>query len=209
PASEAAASDLDSYFDRLDSAFANLSNVTPATKSPEPTFAPPESTTAAPAAAVADQIDWFAQQPPAPSADADLPMHGVSDAAPVADPAPGRIAPAPPPAQSVQAALVPAPAPPAVAPPASVPVPAPVARRDLPTIAEAFAAILDAEQHDTGSTWPVASSPQKTDISPDVIDQITQRVLAQLSDRVVREAVGPIAERLVREEIQRIKDAIQ
>jgi CheY-like chemotaxis protein len=84
----------------------------------------------------------------------------------------------------------------------------------LPTLAEAFAALLAAERRQRGPvdvTWPAAAaSPVPGDA---FVDEIAARVLAQLSDRVVRETVvslvSPIAERLVREEIEKIKAAIK
>jgi len=93
--------------------------------------------------------------------------------------------------------------------------------RALPSIADAFAAILAAEQNGAGARpeWPKAMSvaepapPQEPVITDDVIERIARRVIEQLSDRVVRETVANIAsetaERLVREEIERIKSAIQ
>jgi len=90
----------------------------------------------------------------------------------------------------------------------------------LPSIADAFAAILAAEQNGAGARpeWPKAmrvaepAPPQEPVITDDVIERIVRRVIDQLSDRVVRETVATIAsetaERLVREEIERIKAAI-
>ena len=81
----------------------------------------------------------------------------------------------------------------------------------LPPLADAFAALLDAEQGEPAPTarpaWPSAthSAPAVTD---DLVEQVTRRVLDQLTDRVVRETVAEIAERLVREEIERIKASI-
>jgi len=110
-------------------------------------------------------------------------------------------------------------APPAPAAPAPAPVPevatAPQART-LPPLADAFAALLAAEQHESASgalpAWP-ASSPARAVFGDDVIEQVTKRVLERLSDRVVRKSVDDIvsrvAERLVREEIERIKSSIK
>jgi hypothetical protein len=84
----------------------------------------------------------------------------------------------------------------------------------LPSLADAFAALLDAEQQ-TGAPaaaplWPASASPA---IGDDVVEQIAQKVLDRLSDRIVREKVGDIvsaiAERMVREEIDRIKASIR
>lgn len=210
---------LGDYFDRLDTAFAKLAGQAPAAeRAPAPpTFEPPN---------VADQIDRLAAQPPAPAGEpaVDFPLsyaspqssfQAPSDAATPADPAPS-------PDAAVPAAWQPAPtasATTASMPDASVPTPpasAPTSERQVPTIADAFAAILDAEQRDAAPSsrpvWPTlapAAPPAPPEISGDLIDRIVQRVVAQLSDRVVRERVNEIAERLIREEIDRIKAAIK
>jgi len=96
--------------------------------------------------------------------------------------------------------------------PVAVPPQPPV----LPPIADAFAALLAAEQSQprssTAPAWPIVAPPPPT-ISEDIIAEVARRVLEQLSDEVVREAVAEkvsaIAERLVREEIDRIKAAIK
>ena len=125
---------------------------------------------------------------------------------------------APPPLASV---LPPVPAaarlPAAPPPPAPVPPPAPAASPTaLPPLADAFAALLAAEQKTpppaTAPAWPAArvEGPGVTD---DLIEQVTRRVLDRLSDRVVRETaadlVSKIAEHLVREEIERIKASVK
>jgi CheY-like chemotaxis protein len=95
------------------------------------------------------------------------------------------------------------------------PSPSPAA---LPPIAEAFAAILAAEQFEPvpalGAAWPTtAPSNGGGALGEDAIEEITRRVLDRLSDHVVRETVADvisnIAERLVREEIERIKASIK
>src|SRR5262249_19816404 len=93
---------------------------------------------------------------------------------------------------------------------------APASRQTLPPIADAFAALLAAEQDADASSpapvWPV-SAASGAPISDDVVEQVTQRVLARLSDQVVRDTVADVvsqvAERLVREEIERIKGSIK
>jgi CheY-like chemotaxis protein len=88
----------------------------------------------------------------------------------------------------------------------------------LPHLADAFAALLAAEQGEplpTGALWPAAevapSAPER--FSEETIDTITRRVLEKLSDSVVRQTVADmastIAERVIREEIERIKAAIK
>jgi CheY-like chemotaxis protein len=95
------------------------------------------------------------------------------------------------------------------------------APRALPSLTDAFAAILSAEQRPNGvrAEWPVSKPVEVTPpssepvITDEVIDRVAKRVLEQLSDRVVRETVAQIAsdvaERLVREEIERIKAALE
>jgi hypothetical protein len=87
--------------------------------------------------------------------------------------------------------------------------------RALPSLADAFAAILASEEDPdaahTAPLWPSAAPPAPT-LDEDALEAIAQRVLARLSDRVVRDTVADmvsaVAERLVREEIERIKNAV-
>jgi CheY-like chemotaxis protein len=98
-------------------------------------------------------------------------------------------------------------------------MPEPSSPATLPKIADAFAVILAAEQHEPmPAVWPGWPPPQPPSNgggapSEDAIEEITRRVLERLSDRVVRETVesviSSIAERLVREEIDRIKSSIK
>lgn len=95
------------------------------------------------------------------------------------------------------------------APAAAPPSPAP--------IADAFAALLAAEQGETPAERVVAAprpapapvAPAPVAVTDALVEQVTQRVLDRLSDKVVRdtvtEMVSRVAERLVREEIERIK----
>ena len=71
----------------------------------------------------------------------------------------------------------------------------------MPSLAEAFAALLSAEQgHRIAPSAPAA--PIVTD---QMVDEIVRRVIARMGDQAVRETVLDVAERLVREEIARIK----
>ena len=176
---------LDAYFDRLDNAFAHLSTG-PAPNPPQP---PP---------------------PAAPEPDLPLsygsPAEAFESAAATSVPfveavQPSRAEP------DMRTPPVEAPPAPAVAPPLA---------RELPSVSDAFAAILAAEQAEGASgarpMWPVAAPPPPhvaPELSADVIDEIVQRVVAQLTDRVVRDRVSEIAERLIRDEIDRIKAAIK
>ena len=132
-----------------------------------------------------DAIDWFSRPAPAPL---DIvPAPTVQAARPPAAPAPGP--------QQAQA---------------EVPA-APVA---LPALPDAFAALLAAEQTSPAApaapVWPAAAPPPAA--NADVVEDVTRRVLEQMSDKTVREMVAGIvaqvAERLVREEIERIKNSI-
>ena len=86
----------------------------------------------------------------------------------------------------------------------------------LPPLADAFAALLAAEQKAplpaAAPGWPAARAEGST-VTDDLVEQVTRRVLDRLSDRVVRETaaelVSKIAERLVREEIDRIKASVK
>ena len=80
--------------------------------------------------------------------------------------------------------------------------------RQLPALAEAFAALLAAEP-DTPPSSGTAASQSFPAITDELVERVARRVLEKLSDPVVRETVADlvstIAERLVRDEIERIK----
>ncbi len=74
----------------------------------------------------------------------------------------------------------------------------------MPSLAEAFAALLSAEQHvllTPSGVRPAGAGG----VSESMVEDITRRVVARMSDQAVKSTVVEIAERLVREEIQRIK----
>jgi CheY-like chemotaxis protein len=85
------------------------------------------------------------------------------------------------------------------------------------SVADAFAAILAAEAHapQAETAWPAFQGPASTTpaITEDLVEQISRRVLSQMTDRVVRETVSTIvadvAERMIREEIERIKASLR
>jgi len=70
-----------------------------------------------------------------------------------------------------------------------------------PSLAEAFAALLAAEQGRSISASRVGAS----NIPEQTIEEIVNRVISRMTDQSVRETVVGVAERLVREEIDRIK----
>ena len=201
------AGDAGEYFDRLDQAFASLATGQAASA---------KSDAASPA--VADSIDWFAPQPPAPSERALVDRWDVRPPAPPSDlplayvaPVPAAVASPPPFDPSMSSGWV-APGAGRAWPADVAAIPPPV----LPPLADAFAALLAAEQSApapiAAPAWPGAAAAPVS-VSEDVIEQVTRRVLDQLTDRVVRETVAEkvsaVAERLVREEIARIKASIK
>ena len=145
----------------------------------------------------------------------------IEESAPVEEPAPiqasAAIAPKTTPAEEAAAPTSAAPVAktPVLprAPALELPLPNPP---PLPALADAFAALLAAEQGealtDATGTWP-AAPPLAAVVTDELLEDVTRRVLARLSDTVVREAVADIAskvaERLVREEIARIKASIK
>jgi CheY-like chemotaxis protein len=250
PAATHGSTDLDDYFDRLDVAFSKLSGAgrqSAEDKSDREGLAGTQDMSEGPAS-VADEIDRYvsrhAVEHPADLSLSPEPMPHV--AAPAADTTPTRpdtgtrapepvhipvetpvipavashaASPAAPEAllspASLESAAAPAgrPAAPASPRPAAV---------SFPSVADAFAAILAAEQGDSSSaarsSWPViqappAPEPAALDLSDDQVNRIVGRVLDRMSDRIVRETVTGIAtdtaERLVRDEIERIKNAIK
>ena len=72
-----------------------------------------------------------------------------------------------------------------------------------PHLANAFAALLAAEQGEVVPGPPVAPAPLQ--VSEEMIEDIVRRVIARMADDTVRRTVIETAERLVRDEIDRIK----
>ncbi len=227
---------LDEYFDRLDAAFASLSSAGRAAIRGE---------TAVPAQAP-ERIDH--PMPQLAEADLAAPPTPGAGVGPVPSPAPttAPFAAAPPAADQGEPVVSPAgpDAPPdrasqpvdvdasrplptidsrsaPSAPPATLASPAPAAT--LPSLVDAFAALLAAERTapspDTPPAWPARAvvPAARVSIGEDdlerLVEQVTRRVLDRMSDRAVRETVGDtvstVAERLVRDEIERIKRAIK
>ena len=239
-APSAPAISLDSYFDRLDAAFTNVS-AAPATTPGPPTPAPPAPPVtdeidwfgAAKTETPAPSPDLELPAPPAMDERPDLPLTGFAATVPEPETAvrAPAIAPDEPPAPVTETphvaipatAASPVPVAAAPSPAAEVPVPAadaPVVQagvqpgvvtaaqplvpiHQIPTLADAFAVLLAAEKGEVIPSWP----------ADDIVEQVTKRILAQLSERIVRETVADVvnavAERMIREEIDRIKSAIQ
>jgi CheY-like chemotaxis protein len=197
----APAGSLEDYFDRLDAAFATLETG----PSPAPPAAAPASFDEAspsavpvdarlPAPALADDglAGWDpdlagdparpaafepppSDAPPAPpQPPLGVPVPGMASGAPIAAPAPTSAAPF-------------------EVPPPNVP---------MPSLADAFSALLAAEQ---GQTFAPSTVAPVTHIPEAVIDDIVRRVVARMGDQAMRDVVLEAAERLVREEIARIK----
>jgi CheY-like chemotaxis protein len=178
---------LDDYFDRLDAAFADLSG-----RSGERASIPTS----------ADLGEGLRD----PNGDSEDVWAAVE-----LDPEPGSAAARR--EQAAQARMSNAGAPP---PERDADRPPVVLTRPLPSLAEAFAAILASERQEgvseSAPSWPTGPSSAAS-VGDDLLEQIVTRVLARLSDRVVRETVSEIvskvAAKLVREEIERIKASVE
>jgi CheY-like chemotaxis protein len=217
PKAPAAPMPASEYFNRLNAALG--------TKEPEKPSARPTT------ADLADELaNWHPESPattekPAdrslirPEAPASTVLKGTVDKPSSSVPAPSPSAAAPSPSAPPTSPAAPAPSPSAAAlsssaaqpstsvraPSASPSAPATSALAPStsvpPTLAEAFAALLAAEQ---GKVAPAPSINEQA-LGEDVIEQVTRRVVERMADTAVRQVVLDVAERLVREEIDRIK----
>jgi CheY-like chemotaxis protein len=216
---------LEDYFDRLDAALATLGpgNTAPAKPPSLEPIAPPQA--AAPASAP-PAVPTPGPQPAAPPPVAQAPAPGSDPlggwdpdlsgapvkpaAAPSPAAAPAQVAepvPFAPRAESATAPREPAaplraaePTPGPAAPPASPAVPG------GPSLGDAFAALLAAEEgHPIPPGLFAAPPPSAPALNDEAIDEIVRRVIARMGDDSMRRAVLDAAERLVREEIDRIK----
>lgn len=203
---------LEDYFDRLDAAFANLDGATPADSAPVPPaaargpidvaptpHAPPPPPAASPSsfASADDLAGWD------PDLMGDPSKPGALEPPPVDITAPQAAAPAAAPRFAPAQQGGPYTQPPASAapPPSAYPAPA-AAPGPMPSLAEAFAALLSAEQSRPVSPSTITPGSQ---ISDDIVEEVVRRVIARMGDQAIRDTVLDVAERLVREEIDRIK----
>lgn len=231
---------LDEYFDRLDAAFSH-GDATPgapqqavAAGAPEAsalsrTEGPALSKVDGPAPSRAETSSLGRPQGPVAGApdfgdwDIAIDRH-TTEKASAPSPAPSRekVAEASKPARSAGAPVHASPAPAVPPTPRSraeasgstrTEAPAP-ARIDPPALADAFAALLAAEQgqilrqsagHAPTAAGGASTPPGTGGVNEAQIEDIVRKVLAQMTDQVVRQTVLPIAERLVREEIDRVK----
>jgi CheY-like chemotaxis protein len=194
---------IDDYFDQLDAAFTNLAGKPPA-------VAPVRDAPPLPI-----DVDWFGLQPAARPDDAAEVSIQEQPGQPFWAGESSDLSMTP----STQVEQPPAPEhraaeePPPPQPDASSSLPA--ASSSLPPLADAFAALLEAEQGQpqpaARPAWP-SSAGAGAVVTDDLVERVSQRVLEQLTDRAIREAVSErvsaIAERLIREEIERIKGSI-
>jgi CheY-like chemotaxis protein len=87
--------------------------------------------------------------------------------------------------------------------PATYAGPAPGTLAGTPSLADAFAALLAAEQGAPAAAVPLV--PERLD--DETLELIVARVIERMSRDTVSDVVARVAERLVREEIERIKNA--
>jgi CheY-like chemotaxis protein len=238
PAGPPANAELNDYFDRLDAAFSTAPSATAPSPAPAQPAADPPGT-------IGKIIDWFTATAPAAAAPAprnapggdasvDVPLSNAEPRFAVLDEG-MREAPAEMPDERLSAIeeSVPVESPAAAEPVAAAAAPVyeglslapssphaalPAAAPALPSLPDAFAALLAAEQGDTAAAasalWPVDTTPAPAPaVTDEMIEDIVRRVLERLSDTVVREAISDVAstvaERLVLEEIARIRAAIK
>jgi hypothetical protein len=196
----ATAESLDEYFDRLDAAFANLGTEGKAAAAPSAGPVVSERGTRPDRLASFDRFDDLSAPPAgddsfAMRVDQWDPSLSDDEAEPVA--------------QSRASAPV------ATAPPAGMVPPATAATpgATIPSLSDAFAALLAAEQTQMVAGPREAAVPPPVTVAPapvitdDVIETIVERVIQRLGTIDVRDTVLQAAERLVRDEIDRIKSA--
>jgi CheY-like chemotaxis protein len=205
------AESLDEYFDRLDAAFSQAETQQAPARTPSAAAVePPAPVTSAPFSQ--DFGDWDIAidrntTPPPSRAQGGVPV-AKAPAVPFDRPAPapaeGTVAR--PVERAVPSHAEPgetqhaAPAPRALE---TAPRPAESPSRGVepPALADAFAALLAAEQGQSAATRAASGDA----LNDQLVEEVIRRVLERMTDQVVRQTVLPIAERLVREEIERVK----
>ena len=184
---------------------------------PDVSSAAPDASPAAPDAAPAAGKTWPAAEGAPPAAEdahtdtwAQDPDTGAPPAAEDASPTVEGASPAAedaPPAEDASSAPAEGAGAAGAAPPAVPAVEAPAP----PTLADAFASLLAAEQGDldrarTAYPWPRQAAPAGEE---DLVERVAERVVERLSDEVtdelVSEVVARVAERLVRDQIGRVR----
>jgi CheY-like chemotaxis protein len=198
---------LDDYFDRLDAAFATAGGETltkpvapPASSAQAPHESGPRDTSVRPEGL----------RPGKPDVDTWDPELSGDPARPARSggpPAPQTVPPrAPDSPRSAPSPIAPTPIPVSVSAPTSPPGTSAPAQGQpaaaLPSLAEAFAALLGAEQGQAVAPSTAAASPADRN---DMVEDIVRRVIERMGDHAVQRTVLDVAERLVREEIERIK----
>jgi CheY-like chemotaxis protein len=197
---------LEAYFDHLDAAFASSSAEQPVPPGAPPLNEPvslsrrPVPGTTPGQSHGARSGDPFADWDPDLQGDPARPATGVDAIAAIPrQPSPAR-------GFDSAAAARPSqpPAPPAPVAAAATAAPAMV---QIPSLVDAFAALLSAEQAigltPSAAPGPAGGSPPAA-MSDEMLDAVAERVLARLGTQS-RPAILDVAERLVREEIERIK----
>ena len=178
-AAAAASGSVDEYFDRLDAAFASLDNQPPrndSTESRRPATSPAGGSTGL----GHELANWHPELEPPPATSA--PATSASASARADEPT------------STLQDRVPVRLPENAVPSLAAP---------LPTLAEAFAALLAAER---GRTFaPAVASPAA--VNDELVEQVTRKVIERIGETSVREVIIEVTERLVAEEIARIKAA--
>lgn len=192
--------DIDDYFDRLDKAFALLSDASTAAE-------PPARVAKASVLKSEPSLGTVVKPDPPSVASFKVDSSSISIFKPEPEPTPK--------VDAERSAVPSKPDPPLPPPPEWTFVPARVvepvlpARTSMPSLADAFATLLAAEQSEDArlgiAEWPSLAGAAPVPVPDDLVDQVTTRVLERVSDRVVRETVGATAERMIRDEIERIK----
>jgi len=178
----------DEYFDRLDSVFSKRDPASPRREPVAPQA--PEEVLTSPGVFPSETPE---PPGPAPAVTASAPATSVAAPTPSEPPTPASPSPV---AEASSFAATPADT---VANRTAAAVVNPSAA--TPTLAEAFAALLAAEQGKVPPPPPINEQA----LRDDVVEEVTRRVIERLTDRTVRDVTLEVAERLVREEIDRIK----